>query len=218
MPRSFFITATDTNAGKTWITSQLMTALQQQSIRAKALKPVACGVACDGINEDVAELMRLQHLEDPQKINLYSFAQPAAPSIAAHAEQRIIESEHLQQWCQQKIKQHDITLIEGIGGLMVPLTPTYLVSDWLTNLPDAEVILVVGAKLGCINHALLTLHQLASQKRSPACIIINDTTGKQDLDGIQSAISPYLSPNMPLLTCGYQQPESLISWWKNIIV
>ena len=218
MPHSFFITATDTDAGKTWVTSHLITALQQQNIRAKTLKPVACGVACDGINEDVTKLMRLQNIEEPQTINLYNFAQPAAPSIAAETEQRTIEPEHLKQWCQQKIKQHDITLIEGIGGLMVPLTPTYLVSDWLTDLPDAEVILVVGAKLGCINHALLTLHQLASQKRSPACIIINDTTGKQDLDGLQSAISPFLTAGTTLLTCGYQQPESLISWWKNIIV
>ena len=134
------------------------------------------------------------------------------------AEQRIIEPELLKQWCQQKIKQHDITLIEGIGGLMVPLTPTYLVSDWLTDLPGSEVILVVGAKLGCINHTLLTLHQLASQKRSPACIIINDSTGMQDLDGLQSAISPFLTASTTLLTCGYQQPESLISWWKNIII
>jgi len=193
MTSSYFITATDTDAGKTWLTSHWIQALLTQGVDAQALKPVACGINDNGINEDVALLAKVQGIHQPQHINAYTFAMPAAPSIAAQAEQKKLNPQVLRDWCIKKTQQHDVTLIEGIGGLMVPLTNDYLVMDWIQDLLDCQVVLVVGAKLGCINHTILTLKQLQYQQRPPAYIIINDATGKQDVAAIGQAIAPYVA-------------------------
>ncbi|MDQ6953210.1 MAG: dethiobiotin synthase [Mariprofundaceae bacterium] len=193
MKSTYFITATDTDAGKTWVTSHWIQALLTQGVDAQALKPVACGVHADGTNEDVALLARVQGISNPQHINAYTFTMPAAPSIAAQAEKKKLNPQVLCHWCIKKTQQHDVTLIEGIGGLMVPLAEQYLVMDWIQDLPDCQVVLVVGAKLGCINHTILSLKQLQYQQRPPAYIIINDATGKQNIDAIGQAIAPYVA-------------------------
>lgn len=168
-----FITATDTGAGKTFVTAQLTRILRRRGIRVRALKPVACGAERGQIHADVAALMRVQEISDPGRVCLYSFAMPAAPSIAAAAEKRRIEPEKLIRWCEEMSRDADICLIEGIGGLMVPLANHFLVSDWLADLPEVETLLVAGARLGAINHSLLTLNQLHTIKRNPAWLVIN---------------------------------------------
>ncbi|MDQ6994778.1 MAG: dethiobiotin synthase [Mariprofundaceae bacterium] len=195
MKSTYFITATDTDAGKTWLTSHWIQALLAKGIDAQAVKPVACGVNDDGINEDVALLANVQGIKRPEAINAYTFSMPAAPSMAAQAEQRILEPKYLQRWCAKAMQTHDVTLIEGIGGLMVPLRKQYLVMDWIQDLPDCQVVLVVGAKLGCINHAILSLKQLQYAQRTPAYVIINDALGTQDVASIAQAIAPYLHAN-----------------------
>ncbi|MFQ5581691.1 MAG: dethiobiotin synthase [Mariprofundaceae bacterium] len=175
MTRKFFITATDTGAGKTFIAARLVKILLDRGVNALAVKPVACGTGKDGINEDVAILMQAQGISDPQQINLYSFAMPSAPSIAASAEGRKIDPERLGAWCEQQIRDVDICLIEGVGGLMVPLTEKFLVSDWLAGLPDAKTLLVAQARLGAINHTLLTLKQLQHIRHAPRWLAINCT-------------------------------------------
>ncbi|MDQ6973494.1 MAG: dethiobiotin synthase, partial [Mariprofundaceae bacterium] len=190
-----FITATDTDAGKTWLTSHWIQALLRQGVDAQALKPVACGVHTDGINEDVALLARVQGMSNPQHINAHTFTMPSAPSLAAQAEKKEVNPQALCDWCIKKMTMHDVTLIEGIGGLMVPLVEQYLVMDWLQDLADCQVVLVVGAKLGCINHAILSLKQLQYQQRPPAYIIINDATGQQDVEAIRQAMTPYIHKN-----------------------
>jgi len=191
LPQCFFITATDTDAGKTWVTSHWIKALLAQGVDAQALKPVACGVNDANVNEDVALLAEAQGIQIPESINAYTFAMPQAPSIAAQAEHRTLEPKFLLDWCAKKRQNHAVTLIEGIGGLMVPLTTNYLVMDWVRDLTDCAVVLVVGAKLGCINHAILSLKQLQAEGCSPAYIIINDATGEQDVNAIAQAIKPY---------------------------
>ena len=209
MKNSVFITATDTDAGKTWVTNQLLKALLARREDAKALKPVACGISQQGCNEDVRLLLATQGLDRPSDINCYSFAKPAAPSIAAQAEGTHIEPEQLIAWCRQQARHTDICLIEGIGGLMVPLTPRYLVSDWLSDMPDMPVVLIVGAKLGCINHALLSLSHLRQLGREPAWVVINHTDRTQSYQEIKAALTPHISEKSNILTCGYQQANDL---------
>ncbi|MDQ6968294.1 MAG: dethiobiotin synthase, partial [Mariprofundaceae bacterium] len=164
-----------------------------------------------GINADVQLLLKSQGLQHATDINFYHFNQPAAPSIAAQAEGKIIAPKELQTWCKKQTENVDLCLIEAIGGLMVPLTPSYLVSDWLSDMPNMPVILIVGAKLGCINHALLSLSHLSSIGREPAWVIINNTDGKQDTCSIKEAILPYLSDASNILECGYNQPSDVIN-------
>lgn len=221
MGQSIFITATDTDAGKTWITSHLIQALLHDEINAKALKPVACGLNENHQNDDLMILLKAQNLHDSHAINAYSFAMPAAPSIAAQAEQSQLEPLQLKAWCEQHINNTDLCLIEAIGGLMVPLAPHYLVSDWLSDMPDLPVILVVGAKLGCINHALLSLEKLSHMQRPPAWVIINCTDAAQHAEAIAAAIQPYLSASTRLIICEHQKPQQLspiLDWLKNTIL
>jgi len=209
MAKAVFITATDTDAGKTWVTSQLTRALLQQRANVKALKPIACGLNADGDNGDVNALLNVQCLKFASDINFHTFAKPAAPSIAAAAEDKCIHPNELITWCQQQSNHADICLIEAIGGLMVPITPNYLVSDWLLAMPDMPVILVVGAKLGCINHALLSMAHLSQIGREPAWVIINNWDGEQNTHSIKKAILPYIPNSSTILESGYNQPKNL---------
>jgi len=176
MPRSIFITATDTGAGKTWVTTRLLRSLLDRGESAQALKPVASGVLPSGINEDVQALMDVSRMP-VSALNFLTFQTPVAPSLAAHREQVQWQPNQLLGWLQEREKAANLTLIEGVGGLMVPLTGTYLVSDWLRDMADAQVLLVVRARLGGINHALLTLESLDRMGRRPAYVIVNDADG-----------------------------------------
>lgn len=209
MSQAVFITATDTDAGKTWVTSHLIRALLEQRENTKAIKPVACGLNADGDNNDVKELLNAQSMEHASSINLYSFSEPAAPCIAAASEGKSIEPEHLKAWCAKQVNSVNLCLVEAVGGLMVPLTQNYLVSDWLADMPAMPVVLVVGAKLGCINHALLSLSHLSNIGREPAWVIINNTDGRQNTHTIRKSLQPYLPTTSQIIECGYNQPDDL---------
>jgi len=194
----FFITATDTGAGKTYVTTALICALRDAGKDIIALKPVACGNRGNVINPDVAALLKAQGLpeREAEKINLYSFDAALAPSQAAAEEGRKIAPKELINWCSEQSKGHDICLIEGVGGLMAPLTEGFLVANWLARMPNYNVMLVVRSRLGGINHALLTLDKLNQIGRPPCRIIINDAdnAGQGMLDRHAEAMAPFLAP------------------------
>jgi len=193
--RSIFITATDTDAGKTWLTSSLIHTLLEAGIHAKALKPVACGMNAEGRNSDIDALLNIQHLQDAKDINLYRFRQPAAPALAAAAEHRRIDPDQLIPWCKEKAATTDICLIEGVGGLMVPLTGNYLLCDWVEAMPESEIWLVIGCKLGAINHALLTLDKCKHMGRPPTRIILNaaNPADNHRLKSTRDALTPFIA-------------------------
>ncbi|MDQ6987691.1 MAG: dethiobiotin synthase [Mariprofundaceae bacterium] len=175
MGRSVFITATDTGAGKSFITAALTRALLAAGRDVAAIKPVSCGRREDELNDDVALLLKAQGMDmaDAGKINLYDFAEFSAPAFAAPSANEAVDVRRLADWCDNVVEQHALTLIEGIGGLFAPLSMDMLVSDWLQRMPQAEVLLVVHARLGGINHALLTLEALKQMRRSPSWIVVN---------------------------------------------
>ncbi len=194
---SVFITATDTDAGKTFVTTSLASAFAATDLKTCALKPVCCGRSAGQMNPDIKALLHVQNLPDTQadSINLYNFVAAAAPAQAAKKENRRIEPEKLLQWCAARTKKQDITLIEGVGGLMVPLANNFLVSDWLMAMPDCMIVLLVRARLGGINHALLTLKHLQQMGREPAWVIFNDAdeSGRTMLIRHKEAVTPFLS-------------------------
>ncbi len=194
MGRKVFITATDTEAGKTWVTTSVIRSLLDDGQDAKALKPIACGLDQHGNNEDVDALLTAQNLTDPEEISLYRYALPAAPSQAAKAEGQSVDPEVLVQWCEAEASKTESCLIEGVGGLMVPVTDNWLVSDWIEAIPDMEVWLVVGCRLGAINQTLLTLEKLKQMGRSPSRIIFNATSPEQDdwINPTRNSVEPFL--------------------------
>ncbi|MDQ6959699.1 MAG: dethiobiotin synthase [Mariprofundaceae bacterium] len=206
---SVFITATDTNAGKTFVTASLARVLAATKLKTCALKPVCCGRNPGQMNPDIKALLRAQEMPDTQTgaVNLYDFTAAAAPDQAAAEQGMHIEPEKLVQWCAARMLEHDITLIEGVGGLMVPLAENFMVSDWLAAMPDCIVVLVVRAKIGGINHALLTLKHLRHMQRDPAWIIINDVDhgGSKLLRHHAEAMAPRLKSGTRLLNLPHQQ-------------
>ncbi len=205
--RTIFITATDTGAGKTAVTALLAHSLRAAGIETAALKPVASGLDGNGINGDIAALLAACGLSDVDDINLYRFAMPAAPSLAAAAEGQQIDPQRLIAWCRQRCEEKKVGLIEGVGGLMVPLTPSFLVRDWLTGMPEVETMLVVPARLGAINHALLTLAELRRMDRAPRWIVINDIGADTGMmEQVAGALDVHLAPRTSVLMLPHMHP------------
>lgn len=154
----FFITGTDTGVGKTCITACLANIFQEQGQRVALLKPVASGLDPQNmINEDVNLLASYTNVEcDLNEINPICFKLPIAPSIAASLENKPINVETVWEASQPLLdKSADIVLVEGVGGFCVPLNDQETTID-LAKKFNFPVILVVGLRLGCLNHALLT--------------------------------------------------------------
>jgi len=189
-----FITGSDTDAGKTWVTASIMHALLEQGVSAKALKPVACGYDA-GCNADIEALLAAQKLSDAEQINRYRFTLPAAPSQAAAAEGLSVDPSGLVQWCHDQSGRVEICLIEGVGGLMTPITDTWFVADWIEAMPECDVWLVVGCKLGAINQTLLTLSKLKQMHRSPARVFFNAVSAEHNawIEPTLGAVAPFLN-------------------------
>jgi len=208
--RSIFITATDTGAGKTYVTGQLVRQLLALGIQAKAIKPVASGLNAEGRNDDIDTLLAAQGMTDADDVNLYRFPVPASPHIAADAAKTRIDPTRLVDWCRGQATDCDICLIEGIGGLMVPLTDNFLVCDWISAMPEVEVWLVAAARLGAINHSLLTLSKLQAMGRPAARVILNDTDRNPEaLQHLHRTISGLATPTT-LLTLPFGESRVLL--------
>jgi len=201
-----FITATDTDAGKTWVAAAAIRSLQEQGIRVRALKPVACGLDDAGRNGDIEALLSAQGMADADQINCYRYAQPIAPSQAAAAEGRAVDPERLVQWCYEQSEDAHTCLIEGVGGLMTPMTDTWLVSDWIAAMPDCEIWLVVGCKLGAINQTLLTLEKLKQMQRLPARIFFNAISAENSawIAPTRQAVEPFLQSDCMVTSLNFR--------------
>ncbi len=151
---TYFIVGTDTDCGKTYVTCQLLQYLDDTI----AIKPVQSGGT-----EDVDALMRYQpHYKTP--ICLYQFTPPIAPNIAASKIGKTIHFDALDTFCNAHEANNQKTLlIETTGGLMCPINDT---QTWLDYIVHAEkpVIFIIGIRLGCLNHALLTAHALQTHQ------------------------------------------------------
>ena len=145
--KRFFITSSGTGIGKTFITCALTHQLRQQGIKVHALKPIISG--WDVTDPTMDSLQLLDAMEKPhdqkniEAISPWRFAAPLSPDMAAKKEGRHLELSDIVSFCQQEQKA-DICLIEGVGGVMVPLNDKVTVLDWITQL-SYETVLVVGS-------------------------------------------------------------------------
>lgn len=153
---AWFITGTDTEIGKTFIACALLHALRKQGLQAIGMKPVAAGFDAEGKNEDVERLIAASAYHAPRElINPYALRAAVAPNIAAAEEGIHIELTRIVSAFEQLHARADAVLVEGVGGFCVPLSSTCDTADLAVAL-NLPVILVVGMRLGCLNHALLT--------------------------------------------------------------
>ncbi len=163
VPRGWFVTGTDTGVGKTGVALGLMHRLQAQGCRVAGMKPVAsgCVATADGLRNDDALRLQLQSsLElDYSLVNPYAFEPPIAPHLAAAQAGIRIETGRIIDACTRIATRVDYTIVEGIGGWLVPLNEQETLADLARRL-QLPVVLVVGIRLGCLSHALLTVEAI----------------------------------------------------------
>ena len=177
MTERFYVTGTDTEVGKTVASTALLQAARLLGRRAVGYKPVASGseMTDEGLrNSDALALQRNSALPlRYEEVNPYTFAEPTSPHIVSADEQRPIEAGVLSAGLRALEAQADWVLVEGAGGWFTPLSPTLTLADWVRD-EQLPGILVVGVKLGCINHAVLTAQAVQQAGLRLAGWIAND--------------------------------------------
>src|SRR5690554_5718867 len=179
MKGTFFVTGTDTEVGKTWVSCRLLEQAQQAGLSSYGLKPVAAG--CDDTadgpkNEDALALMAASSVKlRYDQVNPVALKAAIAPHLAARDEQRSLSAERLAGYVRGTLMSHkaDLILVEGVGGWRVPLNDREPLSK-VPHLLGLPVILVVGMRLGCINHALLTAEAIQRDGLALAGWVAND--------------------------------------------
>ncbi|MGZ8256719.1 MAG: dethiobiotin synthase [Gallionella sp.] len=179
---SYFVTGTDTNVGKTLISCVLLQGFAAQGLRVIGMKPVAAGgslhrngdtpdvppagaAGCDesGAHEDVISLTAASNVQaEKSLINPYCFKSAIAPHLAAQQENIRIDLTHIIASFNALQMRADVVIVEGAGGFIVPLNDTQDSGDLAAQL-GVPIILVVGMRLGCLNHALLTVQAIAAR-------------------------------------------------------
>ena len=161
----FFITGTDTDVGKTLVSTALLHLARQKGLETAALKPVSAG--CDHSEEGLrnSDALALQQTMTAklryEEVNPIALEPAIAPHIAAAQVGKAMDVDALSRWCQSILKtSYPFVLMEGAGGWRVPLNPKETLAD-LANSLNLKIILVVGMRLGCLNHALLTAEAIA---------------------------------------------------------
>ncbi len=218
MAQGYFITGTDTGCGKSEITLGLMQLLQSRGHRVVGMKPVASGAepTPDGLrNRDALRIREQGSLLFPyEQINPYAFEPPVAPHIAAEQTGESIRFQQLRESYQVSADQADYVLVEGVGGWKVPLGADGDVAHLAAYL-DLPVILVVGMKLGCLNHALLTADAVRASGSPLAGWVANQVDAdmaemEANLETLNARIDapclgfvPFLEEVSPMVVAGY---------------
>jgi dethiobiotin synthetase len=183
-PKGVFITGTDTGVGKTLVAAGLARCMRDRGIRPGVLKPAETGcVLREGrrIPRDGAFLKYMAGVTEPiEEIVPYRLAAPLAPQVAADREGVHIRTRRIQRAFLTLCARYDCTLVEGAGGLLVPVTRTCLMADLIAEL-EIPVLLVGRIGLGTLNHTLLSLSYLERHRIPVAGIVLNDPDGRRDL-------------------------------------
>lgn len=177
MIKRYFVTGTDTEVGKTVASSALLQAAGKMGLRTAGYKPVASGseMTAEGLrNSDALALQRSSSLPlDYAAVNPYTFAEPTSPHIISAGEGRPIQTDVMSAGLRALETRAEWVLVEGAGGWFTPLTEDVTFADWV-QAEQLPVILVVGVKLGCINHAMLTAQAIQQAGLTLAGWVAND--------------------------------------------
>ena len=174
MTKGIFITGTDTGVGKTHVTALLLAELRRRGVRVAAFKPIACGTGGRHDAEIYAKLMN--HEQPIDVLNPIYLRHPLAPSVAAKLERRRIDFDKIFRCYSQLTAHYSTVLVEGAGGLLVPIAQNYFVADLARDL-GLPVLIVARLGLGTINHTLLTVRQAQAMGLRVCGIVLNDTVG-----------------------------------------
>jgi len=164
--KGYFVTGTDTGVGKTLVACSLLRAFAGRGLKVVGMKPVATGAVTGGnglVHDDVERLIAAGNVIAPREpVNPYCFAPPIAPHIAAAEAGMKIDLDHIGRCFNALADLADVVIVEGVGGFRVPLGPGADTAQLAARLA-LPVVLVVGVRLGCLSHALLTTEAIAGR-------------------------------------------------------
>jgi len=194
---TLFVTASGTDVGKTFVTVRLIAELAQAGHRVRALKPVASGLDAADLGSDSARLLKAQGLAidaaSLDAVTPWRFAAPLSADMAAARERRSVPFDALVDFCRAP-SDADVTLIEGIGGVMAPLDATHTVLDWIAALA-APALLVVGSYLGSLSHSLTAAAALTQRSVTVAGIVVSESLEQPvGADETAATLARFLSP------------------------
>lgn len=208
----YFLSATGTGIGKTFVACELIRAARRASMTALALKPVISGWRDGDMESDTARL--LQAMGQPvqastiERISPWRFAAALTPSRAAALEGRTLTLEEIAHWCRAHEAQDGLTLIEGAGGVMAPLTPTQTMRDLMQRV-GRPVILVTGSYLGSISHTLTALEALAVREIKVSQLIVNEAPQSDlPLSETLAGMQEFLPQTLPVTALPLANPPA----------
>ncbi len=179
-----FVTGTDTGVGKTYVSCLIAEALREAKINVGVIKPVETGCKEKNgilIPSDGFALKNASGSNDPiEMIVPYRFRTPLAPFMSSLIEKKSISILKIKKTCREVFKQHTLTVIEGAGGLLVPITRNYTYLNLIKDL-KSDVIVVAGNKLGVINQLMLTLFCLRQNRIEPLLVILNNLSQEKEI-------------------------------------
>jgi dethiobiotin synthetase len=195
--RGLFVTGTDTGVGKTFVACALARGLRAAGVDVGVMKPIETGVPPTG-PEDARALRSAAGVEDPlELICPIRFALPASPEAAAQAEGRSVSRADLRKTFGFLARRHQFMLVEGAGGLLVPIDPQHDMADLAREL-DLPLLVVTRARLGTVNHTRLTLEVAEARGLEVFGVVIShssadETEGeRRNLDGLRSRLGSRL--------------------------
>ena len=207
MSRGYFITGTDTGVGKTLVAVSLTRALVARGLRVAVMKPVAAGTmrTSDGeFNDDALELLGASNVRAPyDDVNPWLLKTPASPHLAARADGVTIRHDRIVDAFGRLAAASDLVLAEGAGGWLAPISATETMADIAERLA-LPVLLVVGLRLGCLNHALLTRDAIRARGLRFAGWIANKLQAEMPLaaDNIETLATRFGMPPLAIVPAG----------------
>ena len=191
MGKGIFITGTDTGVGKTLVAGGLAAVLRAKGINVGVMKPVESGCRREGdvlVAEDALFLREMSgSIDDLKLVNPYSLEHPLAPALAAEIEDVEIRLEVIQEGYLKLASRHDLVIVEGAGGMLVPLTADHLMVDLVKVLGGLPALIVTRAILGTLNHSLLSLYYAVREGIDVLGIVMDHTSPQQ---GLAESLNP----------------------------
>jgi len=199
---NYLVTGTDTGVGKTFVTSGLIRFSRSQGVDVIGMKPI-----CTGDNGDVSQLREACDSCEPEHLlNPVWYRTPVAPYTASMIEDRLIDLHAIRQAFEQLARQHSAVLVEGSGGIAVPITAQY---DFRTMAQDLhlEVIIVAANRLGVLNHTLLTFEAIRAAGLKCPLIVLNSADPESDFSHSTNLSILETLVDVPVLAVEHRQTK-----------
>jgi dethiobiotin synthetase len=204
MGKAIFITATDTEVGKTYVASKIAQALIKSGINTGIFKPISTGSR----NDAKFLINAIKAGDTLETVTPVFFNNPMSPYGAAKLENKQVDFKKIYSSLKYFLSKYEFTIVEGIGGLLVPLKKNFFVSDLIKKM-NLPIIVVARRGLGTINHTLLTVDKLKRNKQKVLGIVLSGKKNKSDVSAKYNASIIKEITRLPVLELGYNEKIDL---------